>query len=220
MIKKELLGIFAFLTLVGCSNDKFVEESKKTLTPDSEEIEQEMDEEELQKERDKIYEEMKRPMDEVIKDNDLDELATMDTEVNEELNSYEDPQEFAKRVGKVMYEFEDGSITPKEYADFLKAHTGEHYSQKSLLEEKKNAIEVLRTLQDAYTSNVAPESYDLTTITYNRSEKEGYFYRKINGENSEYYYITTIIKEDNVWKLQDDSPSPPYKDQNTLETGD
>lgn len=220
LIRKELLAIFALLTIVGCSNDKFVEEGKKTSTQDSEKNEQEIDEEELQKEQNKIYEQMKRPMNEVIQDNDLDELSTMDTEVNEELNSYEDPQEFAKRVGKVMYEFENGSITPEEYADFLKIHTGENYAQKELLEDRDNAIEVLRSLQETYKSNVSLESYELTTITFNRSEKEGYFYRKIIGESSEYFYITTIVKEDNVWKMQDDSPSPPYKGQNTLETGD
>ncbi|MFT9495753.1 MULTISPECIES: hypothetical protein [Bacillota] len=200
------------LILSGCSGGKFAEEAKKNEERNAElkdyQKKKEAEEEKVQKE---FYENHKKPLNEVIQENDLDSEQIVDTIEFEPQDSYQDGDLFSKHVSKILFEFYTLKITAEEYYNFLSAYGSEEVLKE--LPTKEDAITILSTLQDMYKKqNISGDSYTLTTVTYDRLKREGRFYRKVLTTNGEEYFVTTIVKENDVWKFSEDSPSPPFID--------
>lgn len=206
--------IFPFLIssviLAGCNGGKFAEEAKKVNEKykDVAKVEKSnvANDEKKQKE---FYEKLKKPLEEVVLENDFDTVKLMDSVDVIERDHYEAGSEFAKLVGRELYNFYTLKVTPEEHYAFLSKYGSENALKD--IPTKENAIQVLGMLQDMYRKqNITGDSYVLTEVIYDRFKKEGHFYRKVNSTNGEEYFISTIIKEKDGWKYEEDSPSPPF----------
>ncbi|MDC3424289.1 hypothetical protein NC797_07175 [Aquibacillus sp. 3ASR75-11] len=219
MYKKGIsIWLLTIILLVGCNSDKLVDKAKE-MNSTNDETNQKV-EKELKEKNEELYKQLERPLDEVIQDNDLDQVEVIKNEEDVQVKtSYSNANEFAKYAGKQLYMFQTLELTPNGFYEFLKSHASSSRLKK-MVKEKDSAILVFTNVQSLYKQNGTPNSYQLSKVNFNRNKREGYFYRKIIKNTTEEFYITTIVKEDGVWKFEEDSPSPPFEIKETLNKED
>ncbi|PMC36245.1 hypothetical protein CJ195_15640 [Bacillus sp. UMB0899] len=156
---------------------------------------------------------MEKPINEVLKDNELEEQDILNEENSITVKeSFSDPTDFARLTGKMLFEFNNSSITPEEYYTFLEKF-GSKQVYEDLLKDKKNAIMIFENIQNIMKEQrVENSSYVLTQISLNQNGKEAYFYRKVSSDNEDQYYITTLVLEGVEWKYDSDEPSLPFEE--------
>lgn len=202
--------LLSSILLIGCSGGNFVEEARRANEQNQNQQQIKAEEEEKRKEeQDKKYEEMKRPIDEVIQENKLDQVTVITDKNVEPKENYQDENEFAKFVGQVLYLYYTQQLTPEQFYEFNLQFGSEEVIE--ALPSKEDAIAVYTTIQDMYKQrNVSGEDYEITEVILDRFKRDGYFYRKVITTNGEEYFLTSITKEGDYWKYVEDSPSPPY----------
>lgn len=215
IVKTFLVLTMSTSILVACSN-KVTQEAenvakKNELNKQEKENKEKNDKEELTK----LYKNLERPIEEVIEANEKEVLHTVDTKVINK-DKYEDPSMFSKKVAEVMFNFYSGDLSPEGYCSFL-----ENHGSKSIIEElipnQKDGILFAASVQQLILDETKKPSqtYQISELKFNEQGTEAYFYRKVLlSENENDYYISTIVKEDGIWKFQDDKPSQPYTDAN------
>jgi hypothetical protein len=194
----------------GCTNEKFKEEVEKTEKANLENREKQDDAagDSIDHE---TYSKLERPLEEVIKENELDSVNTVDViDISPDL-TFGSASDFAQYAASVLYEFYTSQISSEDFYTFLIQHGSETTVQE--LPSKEDALMILNNLQAMY-KEVRGENYELTEIEFNRLQNEGHFYRKVVTTNGFEYFITTITKEENSWKFVQDEPSPPYVGRN------
>jgi outer membrane murein-binding lipoprotein Lpp len=214
--RRILIGslVLGSLVVAGCNN-KIVEEANDVGETNKklEKIVGEKQEEKEQKVQD-LYKDLEKPIEEVVDAVDKEKMKQVDTNVVEK-KSYEDPNEFSKKVAKVLFEFSTGKMSSADYYEFLMNSASKSYIEQ-YLPEKKEGLLFVENVQSLLIQKT-PElegSYVLTEVSINRTKTEGHFYRELTTKKGEkLYYISTIVKEDGVWKFQDDSPSPPFEEE-------
>ncbi|MGS2779883.1 hypothetical protein ACVBAX_21330 [Robertmurraya sp. GLU-23] len=195
--------------LSACSDSRFEEEAKRVEQVKAEKEKAEAASQLSDKEKYEVYKKMEKPLDEVILENDLDVLEEVSNIEVETKDQYEDATEFSKYASQVLYNFYLSQIDAKKYYDFLLQHGSERV--KSELPSEKDTIAIFTSIQESFKKqNITGDSYTLTNLSFDRMKREGNFYRKVVTTNGEEYFITTIKKENGVWKYEDDSPAPPY----------
>jgi outer membrane murein-binding lipoprotein Lpp len=212
--RKMLIGslVLSSLVVAGCNN-KIVKEAED-VSESNKKLETNVAEkqEEKEKKAQDLYKDLEKPIDEVVEAVEKEKMKQVDTNVVEKA-SYEDPNEFSKKVAKVLYEFTTGKMSSENYYEFQKASASKSYIEQYLPEEKEGLLFVknVQSLLIQKTPELE-DRYTLTQVSINRTKTEGHFYRELTTIKGEkLYYISTIVKEDGVWKFQDDSPSPPFE---------
>jgi len=166
-----------------------------------------------------IYKEMDKPIDEVIDKIEKDKKKVVDPKVIEK-STYTNPEEFSKKLGQVLYEFSTGKLSVEEYYSFLNRNASDDFLNQYLPNKSAGTL-FLENVQSLLIEKLPElkEEYTISELTYDRFEKEAYFYRKVTTvrDDQPIYYISTIVKEGDNWKFQDDSPSPPFEQENDLE---
>jgi hypothetical protein len=123
--------------------------------------------------------------------------------------SYSDANEFAVFVGGVLQKYFSGSLSPEEYYDFVQSY-GATGLREQMPSDKEEAIPVYRTVQQTIQEKMGEISnYQISRVEFVNPNLEGYFYRQWQTPKGTVTYITTIIKEDEVWKVIADQPSAP-----------
>jgi Na+-transporting methylmalonyl-CoA/oxaloacetate decarboxylase gamma subunit len=220
-INRIMILLFVItLFLSACMPSKFQEEIEETEKKNSE-VKKEKEKEEVTPENVELSKEQKEALDELedksneeaLFENDLDIRKELNIQVPEKRSSYENPEELSQYISYLFFAYHKGEMKPETFVDELLPHAHEEFL-KLLPTNQKNQIETFTVLQEtnlkALPSPIA--SYVITDIQYQERAGEAMFYRKYVLQNiEEIYYITTIKKEDNVWKLFDDSPAPPYE---------
>lgn len=207
------------LAVAGCNN-RIVNEANAVGEKNSEmaaKAEQEK-EQKVESQRE-IYKEMEKPIDEVIDKIDKDKKKVVDPKVIEKA-TYTNPEEFSKKLGQILYEFSTGELSVDDYYNFLTRNASDDFLSQYLPNESAGTL-FLENVQSLLIDKL-PElkkGYTISELTYDRFEKEAYFYRKVTTvkDDKPIYYISTIVKEGDSWKFQDDSPSPPFEQENDLE---
>jgi hypothetical protein len=200
--------LFSGLLLVGCSNDEFKEEVEK-VKKENKQLSEEQQSAKDQKELEKFYKQFEKPINELLPNTQLDEVQVVEPTEVVKRDKYEDGNEFSNFVAQVLYQFYTLQISPEDYYTFLQKYGSENTLKN--LPKNENAITALTTIQDMYKNqNINGDSYVLTKVVYDRFKTEGHFYRKVITTNGEEYFITTIVKEKNGWKYENDEPAPPY----------
>lgn len=204
------------ISLYGCAQDSLVKEAQKTDQENKQKlVEKNKKEAAVSKKEETIYKKMKKPINEVIKENNLDTEKVIGKNVLKK-DKYTDPKEMAKYTGMILNKFYSLQITPQEFYDFIHLY-GSKDANKAL-PHKEDAISVLSVIQSQFkVQGIDYKDYILTDVTLNKMQNEAYFYRKSVSKSGEIYNITTLVKEDGVWKYQEDSPSPPF-DESTEST--
>lgn len=207
----KVLLVLSF-SLAGCSNDEFEKEAERVKKVKESNSVDSQDLAKKEKQQEKMYKKMEKPLDEVILENDLDSAEEVETTEVSKKEYFEDPNEFAKYAADILYKFYTASLPPEQYYDFQL-----NYGSKELISElpsEKDAIIILTSIQDMYKkNNITGEEYTLTKVELDRLQREGIFYRKVLTTNGLEYFITSIKKEDKGWKFVEDSPSPPYVEE-------
>lgn len=212
--RRLLIGslVLATLLVTGCNN-KIVKEAED-VSESNKKLETSVAEEQEEKEKKvkDLYKDLEKPIDEVVEAVEKEKMKQVDTKVIEK-EFYEDPNEFSKKVAKVLYEFTTGEMSSEGYYEFLKANASNSYIEQ-YLPEKKEGLLFVKNVQSLLIQKTPEleDKYILTQVSINRTKTEGHFYRELTTVKGEkMYYISTIVKEDGVWKYQDDSPSPPFE---------
>jgi len=208
----KLIVLFTTVSvLFACSESKFVEEGEKNVNAGEAEVkEREKELKELDQKQKEIYEDMEKPLDEVIQENELDSKELMENTTVATKDSYDDENEFGKLVGQVLYNFQNLTISPEEYLNFMNQYASKN-AKAEMVEKKEEQIAVFTSIQAIFKNQkVKRESYVLSKVTLTESQREGYFYRKVSTDKGDEYFITTIVNEDGVWKFDQDQPSPPF----------
>lgn len=171
---------------------------------------EEQNQEEKIEEQNQKYSETARPLEEVIEENDLDKMVELESIDGEEKDTYDNPEDLSKYVSQKLYDFYTLQLSPEQYYQFLVQYGSQNVVNS--LPSKKDAISIFTSLQSNYRElNITGDGFTITNITLNRMNQEGFFYRKVNSTNGEEFFITTVVKEGNEWKYDNDSPSPPYR---------
>jgi hypothetical protein len=208
--KKAMIPfVLGCVLLSGCSNG-FTDEVKKNEMKNQEiQKEKKQKEDAKNKAQTDFYKGKEKPLNEVVKENDLDTVKVMSTIDYVEQDQYQDANEFAKYVAHMLYGYYTLQVSPEQYYSFLQKY-GSDASLKKLPTEK-DALTVIASVQDMFKKqNITGESYVLTEVTFNRMKNEGMFYRKVLTTNGEQYFATTIVKENGQWKFDEDGPAPPF----------
>jgi uncharacterized lipoprotein YehR (DUF1307 family) len=204
-----LISVSLVLLISGCTNEKFKEEVERTEKVNLENRQKhDAAGESIDHE---TYSKLEKPLDEVIKENELDSVNTVEViDISPDL-TFGSASDFAQYSARILYKFYTSQITSEDYYTFLIQHGSETTVQE--LPSKEDALMILNNLQAMY-KDVRGENYELTETDFNRLENEGHFYRKVVTTNGIEYFITTITKEENSWKFVQDEPSPPYVERN------
>lgn len=160
----------------------------------------------------KILENQKNDPKEAVFENDLDLRKELAIKIPNKQKSFDNPEEFSQYISYLFFAYHSGKMKPEEFTQEILP-----YAHKSFLdmlpESKENQIETFKQIQKLYLGQLRSpiESYIITDIEHQERVGEAVFYRKYTQKNGEVLYsITVIKKEDNSWKLIDDSPAPPY----------
>jgi hypothetical protein len=200
------MSVSLVLLMSGCTNEKFKEEVAKTEKANLENR-QKQDDGAGENIDHETYSKLVKPLGEVIKENELDSVNTVEViDISPDL-TFDSASDFAQYSARVLYEFYTFQITSEDYYTFLIQHGSETTVQE--LPSKEDVLMILNNLQ-AMHKDVRGENYELTEIEFNRLQNEGHFYRKVVTSYGNEYFITTIKKEENRWKFVQDEPSPPY----------
>lgn len=201
--------------LNGCTNgDPLVKEAKKINESQKKEESQQVDNEQSDKVLQEFYEELAKPMEEVIEEMDKEEvtLLTTDKEV-EAKEEFTEVEEFARYTADILYKFQTLQLDANTYFQFMTTYGTEEL--KNSLPHEEDAVAIYKSIQDAYLKeNIHGESYQVTKPVLDRLGRNGYFYREVLSTKGEEYFITTIIKEDGSWKYSSDDLSPPFEVRN------
>ncbi|WP_337019976.1 hypothetical protein [Oceanobacillus massiliensis] len=218
--KKVILFLLIALTLSACNNRlvEVAEENEKQSAADDSESRRQTDEE-IKEEQAKIYKEIEKPVEEIVKNNDLKQMEIQDSAVNTAKDNYVDENEFARYTARLIFDYQSAKISPKEYFDFLSNYGAEAIVNEMPADEEE-ALLVYSNVQSQLSDSTQFESYTISKVGLNKSKREGYFYRLVNTSEGEAYYITTITKEAGNWKFLEDSPAPPFEIVETLEEGE
>ncbi|MCM3441361.1 hypothetical protein AB3Z07_27775 (plasmid) [Metabacillus halosaccharovorans] len=213
--KYLMLSSIAFL-LSACTEDELVKKALEMKEEQAKEIIAAENEEKMVTEKQRqILEDLKKPLNDVLKDNELEKqdiLAAGSTITAKE--SYSDPTEFARLTGRMLFDFNSSSISPEEYYTFLEKYASKQVHE-DLLKDKNNAIMIFENIQNILNEQKMNNTkYALTQVTLNQNGKEAYFYRKVSSDNENQYYVTTLVLEDDVWKYDSDEPSMPFEEDN------
>lgn len=211
--KYLMFATIAFL-LSACTEDELVKKAMEMKEEqDKEEIAAENEEKKVAEKQKEILENLEKPINEVLKDNELEKQDILNEENSITVKeSFSDPTDFARLTGKMLFEFNNSSITPEEYYTFLEKF-GSKQVYEDLLKDKKNAIMIFENIQNIMKEQrVENSSYVLTQISLNQNGKEAYFYRKVSSDNEDQYYITTLVLEGVEWKYDSDEPSLPFEE--------
>lgn len=207
-----ILCLLTTFLLAGCMEDDLVKNAKEMEKEYKEQIKAE--EKENQKVNDKqneILEDLKRPLDQVVSENEYDSVELNDSKDINIKNSYENIDQFALYTAKVLYDFYASNISSEVFYEFLKNYSSKRF-QAETLSDKKNAIMIYENVQSIIQEqSINRESYIITKATLNKSKKEGYFYRKVSTDDGDEYYVTTLVLEDGSWKYDSDEPSIPFE---------
>ena len=205
----SLLLLTSAILLTGCE-DKISKEAEKNRKQNEEsQKKHELIEKKNAAEKEELYKEMEKPLDEVIQENDLDAAKEITNPKVIEKDSYIDAQEFANYVSEQLYLFYTNRLSPQQYYNFLKKFGDKNIKKQYPTEE--DAINILTSIQEMYKkANTTGESHTVTKVEYNRLKTEASFYRKVITAQGVEYFITTIKKENQGWKFSSDDPSPPY----------
>lgn len=220
MLEVATATLICMIILVGCGG-KIAEDARKV----EEQNEQLQTEEQKQQDKmEKDIEEMEefysnlenKDIDEIVQENELDQVSIQENIEVKEKEVYQNPNEFAAFVADTLYHFYNRGLTAEDYYDFL-----QKYGSKTLVDDlpsKEDAVAVYGSIQKYYQDqNIKLDSYQITEVKFNRSETEGYFYRKVLSTNGYEYFICTIVKENGEWKFSEDSPSPPFEEVENTE---
>ncbi len=192
------------LTLTACS-DPITEEANESK---KEKEKAAQAEKEKEKNKYKIYDDMEEPLEEVVKEAEVEERNVVDSNY-EVKDSYKEPQQFANFTAKQLFDFYTLKSTPEDYFNYIDKYGSERLKKDMpVLNEKESGVTFLTNVQGLFEEQGAlGKQYELTDVKLNTSRREGHFYRKVIDYNKELYYITTIVLEDGVWKFYEDSPS-------------
>lgn len=213
---KRFIFYFVLLALLlaACSKNDGIVKEAKNLQQEKEKLVKEQ--ENNSKEQKKIYDELTKSVEETIKETEKDRrsLITKEYEIKEE---YTDETEFASFVAKQLFQFYNLEITPKNQYQFLvKYGSSNMKNELEVLNNEEEGIVFLTNIQGLIKNRqLSGSDYEITEIQLNSSKSEGFFYRRVISHGNSDYYITTIVKEDGVWKYQEDSPSPPFDEVET-----
>lgn len=217
--------VSSFFILSACMPSKIQEEISETEKKNAEmkEIEKEKNKSEeeitpenveLSKEQLKILENLeKKEPTEALFENDLDIRKELNIQIPESRSSYEDPEELSQYISYLFFAYHKGEIKPEAFLDKVLPHSHKDFLD-ILPGNRNNQIETFKILQETGISLLQSpiESYVITDLQFQDRVGEAMFYRKYSQQNGqEIYYITLLKKEDNIWKLADDSPAPPYE---------
>jgi hypothetical protein len=129
---------------------------------------------------------------------------------------YTDANEFAIFVGDTLRQFYEGKISPEQYYDFIQKYGS---STLKIIEpsNKDEAVAVYTNVQELLKKKVSNmNNYVISTVQIDDTGLEGYFYRQWETSQEVICYITTIVKDGDVWKYQSDQPSTPVIINNKL----
>ncbi|MFC0273760.1 hypothetical protein ACFFIX_20445 [Metabacillus herbersteinensis] len=213
LTKKAAIVLLSVSVLSACSNDKLMEEVEKTKKKNSEKQElQDQNKEELDKKQKEIIESNEKPIEDVIKESEMDKSKVISDGTNVKIkDNYTDENELAIYVGKVLFEFYTFSQSPEDFYQFLKDY-GSPRIHEETVKDKDTGVLIFENVQSIYKQQkIQQESYVLSKVMLSKNKKEGYFYRKIKSNKGDEYYITSLVKENGVWKYSEDSPSPPFE---------
>lgn len=197
------------ISLYGCAQDSLVKEAQKTEQENKQKLEEKnRNVAAVSKKEETIYKKMEKPIDEVIKEDNLDKEKVIDKNVLKK-DEFTDPKEMAKYTGVILNKFYSLQITPQEFYDFIQLY-GSKDAIKAL-PQKEDALNVLSVIQSQFKDQgIDYKDYVITDVTLNKMKDEAYFYRKSITKSGKIYNITTLVKENGIWKYQEDSPSPPF----------
>jgi hypothetical protein len=213
--KSIILAIAASSLWLSACNNKVLQDSKETDAKNShrlEKIENKISKED--QEEKELYKEMEKPVEEVVDSIEKDKVKVIDSKIVEK-PKYDDPNEFANKLAKVLFSFSTNKMTASEYYSFLDIHASSSFKDQ-YLPNKEEGILYFENIQGLLTTNnpALKDDYTVTEVKIEQSKIEGYFYRRMmTSEGKPLYYITTIVKEQDGWKFQDDSPAPPFDEQ-------
>ena len=212
-------SLFLLFSLTGCMPSKIqqrIDETEKEnadIKEKNQEEVQRLEDQELSDEQKKILSSLpKNTAEEALFKNDLDLRKELDIEVPNEQSSFKQPEEFAQYISYLFFAYHKGEMKPEEFLNKVHPHLHENYLN-MLPNERDNQIEAFNALQKFFADQLSSpiSSYSITNLDFQERAGEAMFYRKYELSNKENIYYVTILKiENDVWKLFDDSPAPPY----------
>ncbi|WP_157076603.1 hypothetical protein [Sutcliffiella cohnii] len=209
MKRNFLVGLMLVVLLTGCLNDRIVQEAKnknqsKEESSNEELVPQSSDEEEK-------VDEITKTIEEALEEIEKDKRTIIPGEF-EIKDKYDDETEFAGFVSEQLFKFYNLDLSPKAYYEFLIKHGSTRMKEElEVLNNEIDGIAFLTNIQGLMKDReLAGSHYEITEVELNGGKSEAHFYRKVMAYGNASYYITTIVKENGVWKYLEDSPSPPF----------
>lgn len=202
--------LFCSTVLVGCFEDKIIQNAEKVNDSNTEkEIIEKEKQEALEKKQQEIFDQKN-----ISPEQALDNSSKEQVEVQENdfiiRENYTDPNELAAYVANIMYRLQNNDLPKEEYISFIDKYASDVFKEKYFSDEnyKKELVDNLYNVLQQKESFT--KSYKISK-TIKSNPFEVYAYRieiKSNGQHD--YYITTLHKKNNVWKFSGDQSTPPF----------
>ncbi|GLO68291.1 MULTISPECIES: hypothetical protein [Oceanobacillus] len=214
MFRKKILYILILFSvfLAACSNN-VVDEAKK-IREEGQNVEKT---ETLQEDQQPEYNVQEGSTVHEVKENideQREEKETVELEEIEGKESFKNKEEFAQYVARILYDFESKAISPEIYYNFLMSHGSRVFLKDFDDTNKEDIILGYEDLQKLINKvDTHYNGYKISELTLDEPEIYAYFYRSVETEGGMTNYITTIVKEGDTWKFDNDELSSGYIEQ-------
>lgn len=217
---KWVCAIFASLLLItGCGGDAIVQKAEAVKNSQKHAVKQKKDD---KKSKENLYNSLAVDPEIAADQNEKETVGVVSSNDVETKSSYTDPKEFARFVAKKVFDFRNGALRPEGYYSFIKVYGASKMNgigSQDIYKSSDTAIPFLTNLQNLIKEkNVVGHSYKLSELKFSKTGNQAYFYRAVNTSSEENDFITTIMKENDIWKFYDDRPSPGFNEESS--TGD
>lgn len=126
-------------------------------------------------------------------------------------DSYNNPDELATYVGKVLFDFYKGEMTPEQYLTFINKFGSEDMKANNLTGNPEDDVEIVKAIQEASaTQTINYAKYEISGAVIDESGDEALVYRRIQLANGTFHFFKTVLKkEEGNWYFDSDDASNP-----------
>lgn len=162
---------------------------------------------------------MSKSAEEAVADSDLPIREVVEKKIPIPKDVFTDINELAQYSSQLFFLFHSSQISGEEFYKKISPYFSTNFKELPPTGEKEQ-IETMNTLQAMFTKQLKSPivDYQITDVEMESRVDEASMYRKyITKDKEEIYYESIFIKEKNAWLIFDDSPSPPYVIDPTIE---
>jgi hypothetical protein len=196
----------------GCSSGERLEQAAQKAEEQNQGSMKKKTDKEMMKAWEEYYSKYNKSVEEAVKENPKEDAVSGSTAIVIK-DRYDNPDELAAYVSKVLFDFYKGVLKPEQYLVFINKYGSKEMKEQFLTGDSKEDVELVNSIQKAILEQGMDYlKYEISRCEVNEDGTQAIFYRKIQISNGTFAYFQTVLKKENgVWYYDNDEPNIPVE---------